>query len=285
MDKRIKAYNLGPNPYTWFTIEALNETWRNLQKIVKERNLELEKEYIRQLDNDKQRQEFASVANNFHDWISKMRYALMDTQGNLEEQLKSLEAKTIELASKREELKKIEKLGTALEEQLILENKYTNHSVLSLNQAYDQLNQLALRMQNNLKQQLQAKSLSGVSEESLKEFTMMFKHFDRDRVGHLNHKDFKSCMRALGYDLPMVEEGQKDVEFEEILDVVDPSRSGHVYLMDFIAMMISKETDNISSMDEIINAFRAITNDRPYITIEELNAVSPFLSFSYFSFH
>lgn len=259
-------------------MEALDETWRNMQRIVKERNLELEREYIRQLDNDKLRQEFASMANNFYDWISKMRIALMDTQGTLEEQLKSLQTKATELTSKREELKKIEKLGTSLEEQLILENKYTNHSVLSLNQAYDQLNQLALRMQNNLKQQLQAKSLSGVSEESLKEFTMMFKHFDRDRVGRLNHKDFKSCMRALGYDLPMVEEGQKDVEFEEILDVVDPARSGFVYLTDFIAMMIAKETDNISSQEEVINAFRSITNDRPYITIEELNAVSLFFS-------
>lgn len=57
----------------------------------------------------------------------------------------------------------------------------------------------------------------GVSEDALKEFSMMFKHFDKDRSGRLNHHEFKSCLRALGYDLPMVEEGQPDPEFEAIL--------------------------------------------------------------------
>lgn len=48
MDRQIKSYNLGPNPYTWFTMDALEETWRNLQKIIKEREVELQKEHRRQ---------------------------------------------------------------------------------------------------------------------------------------------------------------------------------------------------------------------------------------------
>ena len=35
LDKQIKSFNVGPNPYTWFTMEALEETWKNLQKIIK----------------------------------------------------------------------------------------------------------------------------------------------------------------------------------------------------------------------------------------------------------
>ena len=46
---------------------------------------------------------------------------------------------------------------------------------------------------------------------------MMFKHFDKEKSGKLNHQEFKSCLRALGYDLPMVEEGQPDPEFDAIL--------------------------------------------------------------------
>lgn len=39
--------------------------------------------------------------------------------------------------------------------------------------------------------------------------------------------------------------------------------------------MISKETENVQSSEEIENAFRAITNgERPYVTKEELYAVS-----------
>ena len=28
LDKQIKSFNVGPNPYTWFTMEALEDTWR-----------------------------------------------------------------------------------------------------------------------------------------------------------------------------------------------------------------------------------------------------------------
>ena len=76
-----------------------------------------------------------------------------------------------------------------------------------------------MRMQHNLEQQIQARNQSGVSEGALKEFSMMFKHYDKDKSGRLNHQEFKSCLRALGYDLPMVEEGQPDPEFENILGI------------------------------------------------------------------
>ena len=50
------------------------------------------------------------------------------------------------------------------------------------------------------------------------------RHFDKDKSGKLDHQEFKSCLRALGYDLPVVEEGQVDPEFQAILDMVDPNR-------------------------------------------------------------
>lgn len=95
--------------------------------------------------------------------------------------------------------------------------RYTEHSTVGLAQQWDQLDQLGMRMQHNLEQQIQARNQSGVSEDALKEFSMMFKHFDKDRSGRLDKTEFKSCLRALGYDLPMVEEGQPDPEFETIL--------------------------------------------------------------------
>lgn len=59
------------------------------------------------------------------------------------------------------------------------------------------------------------------------------------------------------------------------LDVVDPNRDGYVSLQEYMAFMISKETENVQSSEEIENAFRAITaGDRPYVTKEELYAVS-----------
>lgn len=52
-------------------------------------------------------------------------------------------------------------------------------STVGLAQAWDQLDQLAMRMQHNLEQQIQARNQSGVTEEALREFSMMFKHYDK----------------------------------------------------------------------------------------------------------
>ena len=48
--------------------------------------------------------------------------------------------------------------------------------------------------------------------------------FFQDKTGRLDHQQFKSCLRALGYDLPMVDENQPEPEFNRILDIVDPNR-------------------------------------------------------------
>ncbi|CAH2007369.1 unnamed protein product [Acanthoscelides obtectus] len=254
-------------------MEALEETWRNLQKIIEERDIELNKETQRQEENDKLRKEFAKHANAFHQWLTETRTSMMEGTGSLEQQLEATKRKAAEVRARRSDLKKIEDLGAILEEHLILDNRYTEHSTVGLAQQWDQLDQLGMRMQHNLEQQIQARNQSGVSEDALKEFSMMFKHFDKEKTGKLNHQEFKSCLRALGYDLPMVDEGQPDPEFDAILDVVDPNRDGYVSLQEYMAFMISKETENVQSSEEIEKAFRAITaGDRPYVTKEELYA-------------
>ncbi|OUC44962.1 hypothetical protein D917_08726, partial [Trichinella nativa] len=93
--------------------------------------------------------------------------------------------KAVEVRAQRGHLKEIEELGALLEEHLILDNRYTEHSTVGLAQAWDQLDQLAMRMQHNLEQQIQARNQSGVSEEALREFSMMFKHFDKVKAGKL----------------------------------------------------------------------------------------------------
>ena len=123
LDKQIKSFNVGPNPYTWFTMEALEETWRNLQKIITERNGELAKEAKRQDDNDKLRKEFAKYANNFHAWLTETRSSMMEGSGTLEEQLAAVGLKAHEVVNRGSELKQIEDLGAILESHLILDNR------------------------------------------------------------------------------------------------------------------------------------------------------------------
>merc|ERR1712107_725142 len=210
---------------------------------------ELAQEEVRQEENDKLRKEFARHANAFYSWLTETRAMMMEGSGTLEEQLAAVGIKAHEVANRSSDLRKIEDLGAILEEKLILDNRYTEHSTVGLAQQWDQLNQLGMRIRHNLEQQIQARNQSGVTEDQLKEFSMMFRHFDKDKSGKLTHDEFKSCLRALGYDLPIPEEGvEEEPEFDAILTVVDPNREGWIHLH-YMVFMISKETENVQTFE------------------------------------
>lgn len=140
LDRKIKSFNVGSNPYTWFTMEALEDTWRNLQKIIQERDAELTKEYQRQEENDRLRREFAKYSDTFYSWLTSTRMwlldgsAMLEGSGSLEAQLEATRRKAADIRSKKSELKKIEDLGAILEEHLILDNRYTEHGTVGLAQ-------------------------------------------------------------------------------------------------------------------------------------------------------
>ena len=56
---------------------------------------------------------------------------------------------------------------------------------------------------------------------------------------------------------------------------VSAGRIGYISFEDYMSFMINKETDNIRSISEVGEAFRAIAADRdkPFVTKEELHQV------------
>jgi hypothetical protein len=60
-------------------------------------------------------------------------------------------------------------------------------------------------------------------------------------------------------------------------------RSGTVPLPEYMTFMISRETENVSSIEDVVLAFKSLTenSERPYITRDELYAVSIFLNFHF----
>lgn len=79
LNKTIQQFNLGnsANPFTWFTMQALVDTWNNLQSIIEQRDHELAKEYKRQEENDRLRKDYAESANAFHHFLTSARYFLL----------------------------------------------------------------------------------------------------------------------------------------------------------------------------------------------------------------
>lgn len=57
-------------------------------------------------------------------------------------------------------------------------------------------------------------------------------------------------------------------------DLFSLCRDGNVSLQEYMAFMISRETENVKSSEEIESAFRALsTENKPYVTKEELYQV------------
>ncbi|XP_068918914.1 spectrin alpha chain, erythrocytic 1 [Petaurus breviceps papuanus] len=278
LDQQIKALNMPSSPYTWLTVKVLEGIWLNLPNIIKEREEELQKEEERQLKNYELCQEFEQDASLFSQWIQETRAYFLDGSllketGTLESQLEANKRKQKEIQVMKRQLSKIEDLGDTMEDALILDIKY---STIGLAQQWDQLHQLGMRMQHNLEQQIQAKDMIGVSEETLKEFSTTYQHFDETLTGRLSHKEFRSCLRGLNYYLPMVEEGEPEPKFEKFLDAVDPGRKGYISLEEYTSFLIDKESENIKSSEEIENGFQALAEGKAYITKDDLKqALTP----------
>ena len=135
----------------------MHDNWSLLERVIHDRETDLENERQRQVDNDNLRQRFAQEAKKFYSWLSNTRVEMLDmgSQGasTLEEQLYATRIKVEEIRSANFQL--IEDLSSFLEERLIFDNKYTEHTTLGLAQAWDQLDQLGIRMIHNLEQQIQ----------------------------------------------------------------------------------------------------------------------------------
>lgn len=101
----------------------------------------------------------------------------------------------------------------------------------------------------------------------------MFKHFDKDNTDYLEHDEFKSCLRALGVDIPIPEDPTEPIpEFEAILDIVDKSRDGKVSINEYTMFMIERETSKVKGTSNVISAFKKISSqeDKPYLTKKDI---------------
>lgn len=135
------------------------DNWDLLQRGITDREADLEKERRKQLENDNLRKEYAQAAKTFYTWLTKTRVEMLDMgssgSATLEEQLRAAQIKLDEIRDAGVRFQPVEELSSALEERLIFDNKYTEHTTLALAQAWDQLDQLGIRMINNLEQQIQ----------------------------------------------------------------------------------------------------------------------------------
>merc|ERR1739848_182165 len=82
----------------------------------------------------------------------------------------------------------------------------------------------------------------------------------------------KSCLISLGYS--MGQDKQGEIDFRRILSIVDPNASGYVQFDCFLDFMTRESTD-VHTAEQVIDSFRILAADKPYILPEELRRELP----------
>lgn len=142
-------------------------------------------------------------------------------------------------------LKSVEDVSSTTRDERYVDDRYRSSTEHTEVQHWQNLDQLKTKMQQIQDRRRQVDVETTLREEIMEEYsntlTLMFYHFDKQRTGRLVHRDFNSCLRALGYDLPPYSEERPDAEFTTILNAVDPHRHGYVLLPNYVSYMISRE--------------------------------------------
>ena len=236
----------------------------------------LESELQKQNDNEQLRQDFADKANQAGAYIDAKNATLSDLsmqgQGSLEEQLQSLKSFQQEVLGYQPMIDECETSNQAAQAALVFDNPHTKYTMETLRAAWRQLNSNISRSINEMENQIIIRDTMGLTEDQLKEFRASFNHFDRDGSGQLEKNEFRSVLLSLGYELGS--DPANDPKLDDLFTRVDPNDTGHVSFESFLDFM-TKETVDEDTADQVMNSFKILAGDKPYITEEQLKRELP----------
>ncbi|CAD6228079.1 GSCOCG00006342001-RA-CDS [Cotesia congregata] len=264
------------NPYTTLTALDLTKKWSDVRQLVPQRDGTLQAELRKQQNNELLRRQFAEKANAVGPWIERQLDAVtaigLGLQGTLEDQLHRLKEYEQAVYQYKAHLEELEKIHQAVQEGMIFENRYTQYTMETLRVGWEQLLTSINRNINEVENQILTRDSKGITQEQLNEFRSSFNHFDKNRTGRLAPEEFKSCLVSLGYSIGKDRQG--DIDFQRILAIVDPNSSGYVQFDAFLDFMTRESTDT-DTAEQVIDSFRILAGDKPYILADELRRELP----------
>jgi len=265
------------NPYSALTSVIISTKWQDVKKLVPQRDNTLQAELKKQQNNETLRRTFAEKANGVGPWIEKQMDAVaaigMGMHGSvLEDQLNRLKEYENAVVANKAIMEEMEKIHQAVQEAMIFENRYTQYTMETLRVGWEQLLTSINRTINEVENQILTRDSKGISQEQLTEFRGSFNHFDKTRTGKLNPDEFKSCLISLGYSIGANQQGE--IDFQRIMSIVDPNNTGYTQFDAFLDFMTRENVDS-DTAEQVIDSFRILAGDKPYILPEELQRELP----------
>merc|ERR1719402_1530199 len=258
-----KQYNVPGatiNPYTNLTGKDVQSKWNEVKTLVPQRDQTLQDELKKQQNNEALRRQFAEKSNQVGPWIERQMDAVaaigMGMQGSLEEQLSRLREYEEAVYQFKPHLEELERINQQIQESFVFENRYTQYTMETLRVGWEQLVTSVNRTINEVENQILTRDSKGITQEQLNEFRASFNH----------------CLISLGYSIGQDKQGE--IDFQRILSIVDPNASGYVQFDCFLDFMTRESTD-VDTAEQVIDSFRILAADKPYILPEELRRELP----------
>uniref|UniRef100_A0A6G4ZWP7 F-actin cross-linking protein n=1 Tax=Rhipicephalus microplus TaxID=6941 RepID=A0A6G4ZWP7_RHIMP len=264
------------NPYTTLTSQVITSKWSDVKQLVPKRDQVLQAELMRQQSNERLRRKFAEKANVVGPWIERQMDAVaalgMGMQGSAGGAAEAAAAVRAGGGAVQ-----APPGGTGAHPPGGARGDDLREPVHALHDgdAARRLEQLMTSIHRNINEvenQILTRDSKGITQEQLNEFRMSFNHFDKNRTGRLTPDEFKSCLVSLGYSIRNDRQG--DADFRRIMNIVDPNNTGYVHFDAFLDFMTRESTDR-DTAEQIIDSFRILAGDKPYITAEELRRELP----------
>ncbi|KRY72104.1 Alpha-actinin, sarcomeric [Trichinella pseudospiralis] len=263
------------NPYTNISGAEIQKKWQHMQVLVPNRDNQLQQEMNRQQSNDRLRRTFAEKANAVGPYLeqqlSQVATIALGGRGSLEQALQRLLDLYRSVENYKVNMDELERINQQLQESYICENPFTQYTMETLYVGWETLLTNINKTINEIENQILTRDTKGIRDDQLNEFRTSYNHFDKSRLG-LDAEEFKSCLISIGYNIKPGREG--DMEFQRILTVVDPNRTGRVQFDAFLDFM-TRETLDMDSSEQVIESFRVLANGKPFITAEELRHELP----------
>jgi len=249
------------NMFATYTIAQVSERYERVRSEVEERKTALNAEKTRHEENDVLCKEYADKAQSYNEFSDRLRSSLTNGSGSLEEQLSELRNKSAEIAD-RSQLDILAGLYQRIEDANVVFNRFSDVTIDTLNLTYNKLND-ALAAQISLLEAERLKSNeTGIPADQLAEFQETFRAFDKDNSGHLEKHEFKACLSALGISVD-------DAQVENIISQIAHKEPGKIVFDEFVDYMVKKNEDS-DTPSTINNSFKAIANNKDYVTEEEM---------------
>jgi actinin alpha len=249
--------------------------WNDVKQLVPQRDSTLHSELIRQQNNERLRRQFAQKANVVGQWIERHLDAVASVgvqKGSLEDHLNKLKGLEKEVMGYKNNIDELERYNEEVQEAMIFENRHTVYTMETLRVGWEQLLTSVARAINEVENQILTRDSKGITNEQMDEFRKSFFHFDKTRSRRLEPKEFKACLVSLGYNIK--DNRQGDADFQRIMSIVDSNHAGYVTFDSFVDFM-TRETTDTDTAEQVMQSFRILAGDKPYITPDVLRRELP----------